>query len=117
MKLEVELDNVGGVSLGWSGRSYSLRDAFDAAQVPLCEDGVGGFMRVLNGPKASIAGQSDIDRLVKIIRDDLRECPCLVYVETVPEDDEVSGKSFGRVRAFVDALRSLRHLHIKMGLP
>ena len=117
MRMEIELDNVGGITLGWSGRTYSLRSAFDDAEIPLCENGVGGLIRVLNGSKASIASESDVDRLVKIIRDDLRQCPCLVYVETVPEDDPESGKSFGRVRAFVDTLRSLRHLYVKMGLP
>ena len=114
LRLDVEFDEEGAVALGWSGQTYSLRAAFDDAEVGLCEDGAGGFLRVLNGQKTSISSQEDIEKLVKIIRDDLHQFPCLVHVEPVPQDDPVTGKTHELLRGFVTALQSLGHLHVRM---
>ena len=114
LKLDVEVDEDGCVALGWSGQTYSLRDAFDDADVSLCEDGAGGFLRVLNGQRASISTSDDVEKLVKIIRDDLRGFPCLVFVEAIPEDKGDAGQSHHRVRAFVDKLQTLPHLHVQV---
>ena len=113
LRLDVEFDEAGGVALGWSGQTYALRAAFDDADVALCEDGAGGFLRVLNGQKTSIASKEDIQKLVRIIRDDLREFPCFVRVEQVPQDDPASGQTHELLRDFVRALQSLNHLHVQ----
>ena len=114
LRLDVEIDSEGAVALGWSGQTYALRAAFDDADVALCEDGAGGFLRVLNGQKTSLSSQEDVEKLVRIIRDDLREFPCLTRVEPVPQDDPDAGKTHELLRSFVSALRSLGHVHAQM---
>ena len=102
--LEVEVDDETHVSMGWSGRTWGLRQAFEDANVCLREDGIGGLIRVASGWRGKVETDEDQAFILKLITDDLFSFPCLVCAEDVPEDD---GKDYKAVTAFLQKLRAL----------
>ena len=112
--MDLEVEETGKIALGWRGRTWPLRNEFDIAQIPLMEDGEGGFVRVLKGEGAAI--DSDILRksLIDVLTMQLRGFPTIVLAEKIPEkggeDDE---DVFCAARDFVDMLRSIPQFLVK----
>ena len=114
--LDVEVEETGTVALGWRGRTWTLRNAFESADITLAEDGNGGFIRVLSGDKAAISSKAERESIIEIMKGGLNYAPCIVNVEAIPEDDAGTGHQFENARAFVDALRGVPHLHVQRSM-
>jgi hypothetical protein len=105
--LDVEVVDETHVSLGWTGRTWGLRQAFEDAGIPLCEDGDGGFVRVVTGEMGKVESEEDCEGILKIITEDLSSFPCLVRAEDAPVEGD---KDYSAVAAFLKKLRELPHI-------
>eukprot|EP00959_Pyramimonas_sp_CCMP1952_P273354 5713552-Pyramimonas_sp.AAC.1 len=75
--MDLEVEETGALALGWRGRTWPLRNAFDAAEIPLMSDGAGGFVRVLKGDRAAIANQADRQKIIDLVTSGLNNFPTI----------------------------------------
>ena len=76
--LDVEFDGPTTVMLGWTGRTWVLREAFEEAGVPLGQHSDGSMVRFINNQSENIATAEDRARLLDIVTKKLRRHPCVV---------------------------------------
>ncbi|CAK0812778.1 unnamed protein product, partial [Prorocentrum cordatum] len=113
MDLEVEV--TGALALGWRGRTWPLRNAFDAAEIPLMSDGAGGFVRVLKGDRAAIANQADRQKIIDLVTSGLNNFPTILLAESIPEVGEKASDEdvYAAARDFLAMLRAVPHVLVK----
>lgn len=103
---EVEVVGEEKVAIGWMGQTWGLRNDFEAQDIPLGEDGAGGYLRFINGDRGNVGDVETASRLVEVMGDVvLNRTPCLVRV--VNAKDVVAGS---KVEDFLNRLRALDHL-------
>ena len=110
--MDLEIEETGAVALGWRGRTWPLRNCFDAADIPLTEYSPDAFVRVLSGERAAIGSRGDREKIIDIVKGGLNDFPCIVYVERVPADDGLPDDVYANARALIAMLRDVPHLFV-----
>ena len=102
---DIEIVDDDNVAIGFTGRTWALRQRFDDAGVPLVvEEGLEP-VRVINADAGNLADAETYDKIVGIFGDQvLQRGACLVRVDgNTPSDDSPAAK-------LLAALRSMPHL-------
>ena len=112
--MDLEVEKSGAVALGWRGRTWPLRNAFEVAEVPLVEDGKGGFFRVLRGEQAAISSETERQKIIDLVKSGLNHFPTIVLAETIPEAiGKPSEDVYADARALLVMLRAVPHVYVK----
>lgn len=114
---EVEVVGEEEVAIGWTSQTGDLRDDFEAQDIPLGEDGAGGYLRFVNGDRGNIGDVETASQLVDVMSDAvLHRTPCLAGV--VNAEVVAAG---AEAEASLNRLRELDHLvfewAVRPGLP
>ena len=106
LRADIEIVDAEHVAIGFTGRTWLLREAFDAAEIPLAiEDGVEAT-RFINGDAGHVANEATKATLLSIFNDGvLHNGACLVIIANDGDVDE-DAPSF----RFVSELRRCAHL-------
>ena len=112
--MELRLGKSGEIALRWRGRTQPLRNAFEAADIPLMEDVEGGFVRVKVCDKEAISSQSARQKIIDIVIRRLRRFPTIVLADRIPEAGTgPSGKARAAARDILAMLRAAPHVFVK----
>jgi len=106
---DIEIVDHNSVAIGWSGQTWGLRDAFHAEDIPLGEDGEGGYVRFINGKNGDVSQADVAQKLLDVMTDGvLYRTPCFVRLESL---EALVADS--PVDVFIKRLRLLDHLVFK----
>ena len=112
--MDLEVEKTGTIALGWRGRTWPLRNAFEIADVPLVEDGEGGFFRVLRDDRVAISSETERQKIIDLVTSGLNNFPTIVLAETIPEAcGEPSEDVYADAKAFLVMLRAVPHVFVK----
>ena len=108
--LDVEFSGPTTVMLGWTGRTWNLRGAFEECGIPLAQHPDGGFYRFINDQKENVATQDDRAVLLDIVTKKLRRFPCVVRIISKFTEDGSDCVLSPEGEAFVAELSQLDHV-------
>ena len=109
LKAEIEIVDEDHVNIGFSGRTWLLRNAFDNASIPLAIDEGAEPMRIINGEAGNISDENTMNFILGVFNEEvLRKAPCIVHIV-----DEIDETAETPVVEFIKYLKDLPHLYFK----
>ena len=108
--LDIEFSGPNTVMLGWTGRTWNLRGAFEECGIPLGQHPDGAFFRFINDQKENVATQEDRARLLDILTKKLRRFPCVVRSISKFSEDGLDRAFSPEGEAFLAELSRLDHI-------